>query len=109
MTGFPRQLPLYAAAVGALLLVPAVTPAAAASPVVVIDHMKYGAVPMLRRGDTIVFFNKDMFRHTVTAADNRFSLDLPPGARARLHVASAGTIAFYCKYHPGMRGEIVAR
>jgi plastocyanin len=74
-----------------------------------IDHMKYGPMPMLKRGDTVIFINRDLFRHTVTAADNRFNLDLPAGARGQVRVTSAGTVAFYCKYHPGMRGALTAK
>lgn len=107
MTGFPRQFTLAAAALGAAA--GPSPPAAAASPVVVIDHMKYGPIPKLKRGDTIIFVNRDLFRHTVTATDKSFNLDLPPGTRAQLRVASAGVVGFYCKYHPGMRGELTAR
>jgi plastocyanin len=56
-----------------------------------------------------VFVNKDMFRHTVTATNNKFNIDLMPGARGSLHINSAGTATFYCKYHPGMRGSMTAK
>ena len=56
-----------------------------------------------------LFVNKDIFRHTVTASNNSFNLDLMPGARASLHINSAGHAAFYCKYHPGMRGSMSAK
>ncbi len=108
MRMLPRRLPLCAAVVGALLPV-APAPAAAATHVVVIDQMKYGPVPPLKVGDTVVFVNKDMFRHTVTASNNSFNLDLMPGARGSLHINSAGKAAFYCKYHPGMRGSMIAK
>jgi plastocyanin len=105
-----RRRTLCAAAAGALLLVAgSPAPAAAATHVVVIDQMKYGAVPPLKAGDTVVFVNKDIFRHTVTASNDSFNLDLMPGARGTLHINSAGHAAFYCKYHPGMRGTMIAR
>ncbi|HEX8842218.1 MAG TPA: hypothetical protein VF757_07945 [Sphingomicrobium sp.] len=100
---------LCAAATGALLLVSAPGPAAAATHVVVIDQMKYGAVPPLKVGDRVVFVNNDIFRHTVTASNNSFDLDLMPGKRGVLRINSAGRAAFYCKYHPGMRGRMIAR
>lgn len=108
MRVLPRRLTLSAAVVGALLLA-APLPAAAATHVVVIDKMKYSAVPPLKVGDTVVFVNKDMFRHTVTASNNSFNLDLMPGARGSVHINSAGHAAFYCKYHPGMRGTMIAK
>lgn len=109
MTFAPRPLTLAAAAACALLPAALPAPAAAATHMVVIDQMKYGAVPPLKVGDTVVFVNKDMFRHTVTASNNSFNLDLMPGASGTLHINSAGHAAFYCKYHPGMRGTMVAR
>ena len=109
MTLLPRRLPLYAATAGALLSVTAPGPAAAATHAVTIDQMKYSPIPQLKVGDTVVFVNKDMFRHTVTASNNSFNLDLMPGARGSLHINSAGHAAFYCKYHPGMRGSMIAK
>ena len=53
--------------------------------------------------------NKDIFRHTVTASNNSFNIDLMPGARGTLHINSAGRATFYCKYHPGMRGSMDAK
>ncbi|MDB5670709.1 MAG: putative amicyanin protein, partial [Alphaproteobacteria bacterium] len=64
--------------------------------------MKFGAVPEeIRRGDTILWINRDMFRHNATAADRSFDLDLPPGRSARIRVARAGAFMFACRYHPG--------
>ena len=105
----PRRFALCAAVVGALLPVATPIPAAAATHVVVIDKMKYDPVPPLKAGDTVVFVNKDMFRHTVTATNKSFNLDLMPGARGSVRINSAGHATFYCKYHPGMRGSMTAK
>lgn len=109
MRSLPRRGPLCAAVVGALLSAGFVSPAAAATHTVIIDQMKYAPVPPLKAGDVVTFVNKDMFRHTVTASNNSFNLDLMPGASGRLHINSAGHAAFYCKYHPGMRGTMDAK
>jgi plastocyanin len=89
----------------AVLLLP--SPPAMAAPrthMVVIDKMKFGPVPNgLRAGDRILWVNKDMFRHSATAKDGSFSVDLLPGARATVLVRKAGAIAVTCRYHPGMR------
>ena len=83
------------------------TPPAAAAPrthVVVIDAMKFGALPQgIRAGDRISWVNKDMFRHTATAKDGSFNVDLQPGQRKSVTVRKAGAIAVICRYHPGMR------
>lgn len=77
---------------------------------VVIDKMKFGAVPAgARVGDTILWVNKDMFRHTATARDGSFNVDLPPGKSGRTLLKRAGPIAFYCIFHPGMTGALTVR
>jgi plastocyanin len=109
MISVSRRLTLCAAAAGALLLATPPVPAAAATHVVTIDQMKYGPVPPLAVGDVVTFVNKDLFRHTVTASNNSFNLDLMPRASGSLHINSAGHASFYCKYHPGMRGTMEAK
>ena len=99
-----RPLALIASTAASLLLS---TPAAAApqNHVIVVDKMKFGSVPAkIRKGDTILWINRDIFRHTATAANKSFDVDLPPRARKRMTVRTSGSIAFTCKYHPGMRG-----
>ena len=96
----------------AALLLPLPPPAAAASQaskthVVVMDKMKFGPVPaQVRVGDTILWVNEDLFRHTATAKNGAFNVDLQPGAKAKTIVRQAGTIPFICKFHPGMRGVL---
>ena len=86
------------------------SPAYAAAPrthVVVIDKMKFGPVPAsVRPGDTIIWVNKDMFRHTATARNGSFNVDLPPNSRGKTLVRAKSAVAFYCKYHPAMTGTL---
>ena len=44
-----------------------------------------------------------MFRHTATARDGSFDVDLQPGARATAVVRKAGAITVICRYHPSMK------
>ena len=89
----------------AVLLLP--TPPATAAPrthTVVIDAMKFGPMPAgVRPGDRIVWINKDLFRHTATAKDGSFNVDLMPGARSASVVRKPGAIPVFCRYHPAMR------
>ena len=105
-----RPLALIASTAASLLLS---TPAAAApqTHVIVMDKMKFGSVPAnIRRGDTILWVNRDMVRHSATAANRSFEVDLPPKTQKRMTVRASGEIPFMCKYHPGMRGVLkVAR
>jgi len=101
------KAPALAAAL-AVLLMP--MPPASAAPrtyTVVIDKMKFGAVPAnLRVGDRVLWVNEDMFRHTATAKDKSFDVDLQPGAKGVSIVRKAGAISVLCRYHPGMRAML---
>lgn len=82
--------------------------AMAADYMIVLDHMKFGAVPAeLHVGDTITWQNKDIFRHSATARDGSFDVDLPAKSEAKMTVGEAGRVAFFCKFHPGMKGTLV--
>ena len=101
------RLAPVAASGAALLLVPVPAAAAARTYAVVIDKMKFGSLPSgLHQGDAIVWVNRDFLRHTATAADHSFDVDLPAGAKAKTVLKRSGTIAFACRFHPGMRGVL---
>jgi plastocyanin len=99
---------LYSLCAAAALLLP--VPSAAAAPhtyTVVIDKMKFGPVPaQLHPGDSILWVNRDFLRHSATAADHSFDVDLPAGAQVKMVVKAKGRINFVCRYHPGMRGVL---
>jgi plastocyanin len=101
-----RRFVPRAVCAGVLLLA---APAAAAphSYTVVMDKLKFGPVPAeLRRGDTIVWVNRDFLRHTATAADHSFDVDLMPGKSSKTVLRKAGPIPFVCRFHPGMRAVL---
>jgi plastocyanin len=71
---------------------------------IVIHDMVYGPAPAaVRVGDTIEWVNQDIFRHTATAKDGRFDLDLQPGASGRTRIDKPGAVDVYCRFHPGMK------
>jgi plastocyanin len=81
---------------------------AARTHVIRMNKMAFGPVPKtVRVGDTIVWVNDDFLRHTATARNRAFDVDLKPGAQARVVLKKPGEIAFYCRYHPGMKGRLV--
>ena len=83
-------------------------PAAAADYVVVVDKMAFGALPAeLHVGDTIIWKNDDLFRHTATAQDGSFDVDLPVQSEVAMPLTVAGQWDFICKFHPGMTGTLV--
>ena len=74
---------------------------------IVIDKMKFGPVPAgLRVGDTIIWTNRDLFRHTATATDRSFDIDLMPSKSGKLVLKHPGIVRFSCTYHPGMKGQM---
>ena len=91
----------------AALLFAAPAQAAPRTHLVVMQKMKFVSVPAnVRRGDVILWENRDMFRHSATAKNGAFNVDLAAGAKGKTVVRKAGAIAFVCKYHPGMRGVL---
>lgn len=90
--------------IGALLLAGLLPlPAGAARYVVEIRNMKFGPAPAhLKVGDTILWVNKDMFRHTATAKAAPFDLDLAPGAQGEAVLKKPGVFDVVCRYHPNM-------
>ena len=102
-----RRCALIAAGAGALLLAASPAIAAPRTYTVVIDKMKFGPLPaQLRKGDAIIWVNRDFLRHSATAADKSFNADLPAGAKAKTVLKQSGTIRFVCRYQPGMRGTL---
>ena len=61
-------------------------------------------------GDTVVWTNKDLFKHTVTAVDGAFdSKDIEPGGTWSLTVKAAGVFDYACIYHSTMKGALRVR
>ena len=74
---------------------------------IVMEKMRFGPAPSgLRVGDTVVWTNRDLFRHTATARDGAFDIDLAPGASGRTVMRTAGRLPYICRFHPGMTGQL---
>lgn len=105
----PLRLAAFVSALGAGLVLGAPGPADAAPKVhtVVMDKMKFGPAPTgVRAGDVILWVNNDIFRHTATARDKSFDVDLAPKQQARTTLTKAGAISYFCRFHPGMTGAL---
>jgi len=90
-----------------LLVMTVGTPVAAAEYQIAIARMKFGPPPAtLHVGDVLVWRNDDMFRHTATARDASFDVDLPPKSEKRMTIERAGAVDFYCRFHPMMKGKL---
>lgn len=63
----------------------------------------------MEAGDKVMFVNLDGAPHTASAENGAFDTGrLNRGEDATITVAKAGTHSFFCKFHPGMRGQIIA-
>ena len=93
----------------ALAVAPALPAAARArTHTIVMERMRFGPSPEgLRVGDTIVWVNRDPVRHTATARDGAFDVDVAPRASGRTMLRRAGTIPYICRLHPAMIGRLV--
>ena len=57
-------------------------------------------------GDTIEWVNKDIFAHTATARDGDFDVTMPPQTTMTLVLKKAGTVDYYCRFHPNMKAVL---
>jgi plastocyanin len=54
-------------------------------------------------GDTIELVNKDILAHTATARNGDFDVSMPPKKTVTYVLKKAGTIDYYCRFHPNMK------
>ncbi|MGA7951183.1 MAG: cupredoxin family copper-binding protein [Thiobacillaceae bacterium] len=60
----------------------------------------------VKRGETVMWINKDPFPHTVTAAGEFDSHDIPPNRSWRYKAQKPGEYAYSCTLHPNMTGTL---
>src|SRR5437660_1531786 len=84
-------------------------PAKAGTKVVVIEGMKFvPATLTVRRGDTVVWRNKDFFPHNATASQGGFrSGDIAPDASWQYKADHEGRFAYICTLHPTMKATLI--
>ena len=72
-----------------------------------IDNLAFGPAPGgLHVNDIVEWTNSDILRHTATATDGSFDIDLPAGATGRTILKRAGRVTYVCRFHPGMTGRL---
>lgn len=75
--------------------------------VILIDRMVFAPAPRnIKVGDTVTWTNRDLVRHTATARNGAFNVDLPAGASASAVMAKAGRLDYFCRYHPAMQSQL---
>jgi len=58
-------------------------------------------------GDTIEWGNKDILAHTATARNGDWDVTMPPKKTVTLVLKKAGTVEYYCRFHPNMKATLV--
>jgi plastocyanin len=99
-----------ALAVSFLVAASSIESVAAAQPTthtVVIDGVKYEPETVtVKRGDTVIWVNKDPFPHTVTAGGVFDSREIPAGKAWKYTARKTGEYAYICTLHPNMKGTL---
>jgi plastocyanin len=74
---------------------------------VVIEAVRYDPETLtVKRGDTIVWVNKDPFPHTVTAKGAFDSHDIAAGKSWKYTARKTGEYTYICTLHPNMKGTL---
>ena len=57
-------------------------------------------------GDTLELINKDVLAHTATAKNGDFDVMMPPKKTVTYVLKKAGTVDYYCRFHPNMKAAL---
>jgi plastocyanin len=78
---------------------------------VAIEDMQFRPAQLtVRPGDWIVFSNRDLFPHTVTAEGKSFdSQAIGANATWSYRAAEPGVYSYRCTFHPAMKGKITVQ
>ncbi|PMS29420.1 copper-binding protein [Paraburkholderia rhynchosiae] len=79
--------------------------------VVAVEDMRFSPATLkVKRGDRIVWINKDLFPHTVSADNHAFDSGSIAADASWSYVAGkAGTYPYGCRFHPTMHGSVTVR
>jgi plastocyanin len=99
----PRwQLPIVVA-----LMVGMSVPANAATIQITMENLVISpAEASAKVGDTIEWINKDILAHAATAKNGDWDVTMPPKKTVTSILKKAGTIDYYCRFHPNMKATL---
>lgn len=97
----------YLPVAAALLFGAMAAPAQAATIQITTTDLVFAPVEVSARvGDTIEWINKDVLAHTATARNGDFDVMMPPKKTVTSVLKKAGTIEYYCRFHPNMKAVL---
>jgi plastocyanin len=78
---------------------------------VVIEGMQFSPPTLeVHASDTVVWVNKDIVPHNVTAMDHQFaSKQMAPNTSWTFKAVKKGTFPYICTLHPTMKGSLVVK
>ena len=97
----------YLPVVTALLLGAIAVPAQAATIQITMENLVIAPAEVSAKvGDTVEWVNKDIFAHTATARNGDFDVTMPPKKTVTSVLKKAGTVEYYCRFHPNMKAVL---
>jgi plastocyanin len=97
----------HIAIVAAVALAVAAIPAQGATIQISMENLEISpAEASAKVGDTIEWINRDVLVHTATARNGDFDVTMPPKKTVRLVLKKAGSVEYYCRYHPNMKATL---
>lgn len=102
--------PRRSGSIVAALMLAMPIPAHAATIQITMDNLVISpAEASAKVGDTIEWINKDVLAHTATARNGDWDISLPPKQSTTLVLKKAGTVEYYCRFHPNMRATLTVQ
>ena len=99
---------MVARSLWAVALAVVILPAFGATRTITIEGMQFvPAMVMVKRGDQVVWLNKDLVPHTVTAPKVFDSGAVTPGKSWRMPTVKPGRYDYVCTLHPTMKATLV--
>jgi plastocyanin len=92
----------------AALVLAASVPAQAATIQITMQNLVISpAEASAKVGDTVEWINKDVLAHTATARNGDFDVTMPPNKTVTSVLKKAGSIDYYCRFHPNMKAALI--
>jgi plastocyanin len=95
------------AIVAAQMLAMSISADAATVKITMQDLVVSPAEASAKVGDTIEWINKDIVAHTATARNGDWDVMMPPNKTVTSVLNKAGTVEYYCRFHPNMKATLV--
>src|SRR5450631_3170452 len=101
------MMPRWILPIAAALMLGASVSAHAAIIQITMENLVFSpAEASVKAGDTIEWINKDILAHTATARNGDWDVTIPPKKTVTLVLKKAGTVDYYCRFHPNMKATL---